>query len=186
VHRRELLRAAGAAGALAILPRDAFAAWTRVARSDYVATSLGTAELALIAAAADTLLPRTDSPSATDVGVPAFIDVYVTDYLNDGERTAFLAGLERIDARARRFTGVPFAEASADWRGEIITSIEADDRRAEPGRTWWRLKDLIIHGYFTSAPVMKSVLHYEVMPGRFDGDVIIPERPTQAGVSRDD
>jgi hypothetical protein len=186
MHRRELLRAAGAAGALAIIPRDAFAAWTRVARGERSASALSAAELALVAAAADVLLPRTDSPSATDVGVPAFIDVYVGEYLTDAERAVFLAGLERIDARSRRFTGVSFAEATAEWRGEIIASMEADDRRAEPGRTWWRLKDLIVHGYFTSEPVMKSVLHYEIMPGRFDGDVVIPAKAVQAGVPGDD
>jgi len=173
VHRRELLRAFGAATALSILPRDAFAAWSRVANGERVTSGLTVAQLALIGAAADTILPRTDTPSATDVNVPAFIDVYASDYMNDAERAAFLAGLEALDERTKRFTGAAFANTTPEWRGEIITSIEADDRRTEPGRSWWRLKSMVIHGYFTSEPVMKSVLKYEIMPGRYDGDVIV-------------
>jgi hypothetical protein len=144
-----------------------------VANGKRSATGFSAAQLALIAAAADTILPRTDTPSATDVNVPAFIDVYANDYLNDAERASFLAGLEQVDARAKRFTGVAFADTTPSWRGEIITSIEADDRRSEIGRSWWRLKSLVVHGYFTSEPIMKSVLKHEIMPGRFDGDVIV-------------
>ena len=181
MHRRELLRAFGAATALSILPHDAFAAWSRVARAERVTGGLNAAHSALVTALADTILPRTDTPSATDVGVPAFIDVYVADYFNEAERAVFLAGLERIDDRSRHFTGRTFADASPEWRGEIITSIEADDRRTELGRAYWRVKELTVHGYFTSEPVMKNVLHYEVMPGRFDGDVVVPVRAERGG-----
>ena len=55
-------------------------------------------------------------------------------------------------------------------RGDAVGAIEAlTDRRSEPSRTYWRLKGLIIHGYFTSERVSKDVLHVEVMPGRFEG-----------------
>ncbi len=51
-----------------------------------------------------------------------------------------------------------------------LTAIEhAPSRREEPMRTYWRLKGLVIHGYFTSERVSKDVLHVEVMPGRFEG-----------------
>ena len=186
VHRRDLLRAFGAVGALSILPRDAFAIWTRVSSGQAAASGLDAAQLALVGSLADTILPRTDTPSATDVGVPAFVNVYVADYLTDAERATFVAGLERIDARARRFTGSAFADTTPEWRGEVITSIEADDRRAEPGRTYWRLKELVVHGYFTSERVSKDVLKFEIMPGRFDGDVALPERASAGGGRRDD
>ena len=47
---------------------------------------------ALVASLADAIIPRTDTPSATDVNVTAFIDVIVAEYYGDEERTAFLAG----------------------------------------------------------------------------------------------
>ena len=162
MHRRDLLRALGAASALAVLPTDAVAAWARVATRIRPANGLTDAQLALVGAIADTLLPRTDSPSATDVGVPAFVDVVVSENYSDAERDAFVSGLDQLDPAA------------------IGTYDGATDSRVEPARTYWRLKGLIIHGYFTSERVMKDVLHYQVMPGKFDGDAPMPLKSARA------
>jgi hypothetical protein len=170
MQRRDLLRALGAAGALALLPHQTAEAWARVASGWRVAEGLTDAQLALVGAIGDTLLPRTDSPSASDVDVPAFVNVVVGENYTDAERSAFLAGLDALDAAVKESAGAGFAELDEEKRGDALASIEATkDRRSEPARTYWRLKGLIVHGYFTSEQVMKSVLHTEIMPGRFDG-----------------
>ena len=161
MQRRELLRVLGASTALALIPGEAFAAWTRVASGIRPANGLTEAQLARVAAIADTILPRTDTPSASDVGVPDFVNVVVSENYGDADRDAFVAALEQIDPAA------------------IATIESATDRRAEPARTYWRLKGLVIHGYFTSERVMKDVLHYEVMPGKFDGDAPMPVKPVR-------
>ena len=162
MHRRDLLRALGAASALAVLPHDAVAAWARVATGLRPTNGLTDAQLARVGAIADIILPRTDTPSATDVGVPAFVNVIVSENYGDTEREAFVAGLDQLDPAA------------------IDTYGAATDRRTEPARTYWRLKGLIIHGYFTSEPVMKDVLHYEILPGKFDGDAPMPLKSARA------
>jgi len=177
MQRRDLLRAFGAATALALLPHDAVAAWARVASGLRPSNGLSDAQLALVGAIADLIIPRTDTPGATDVGVPAFIDVVVTENYGDAERAAFVAGLDAIDARAKATGGSAFVDLAPAARASTIEAIEgATDRRAEPNRTYWRLKGLIVHGYFTSEPVMKQVLKYEVMPGKFDGAAPMPPR----------
>ena len=177
MQRRELLRALGAAAALAALPEhDAIAAWTKAASGWRSTGGLSDDQLALIGAIADTILPRTKpalrsasdvgSPSATDVKVPSFIDVIVSDQYSDRDRAAFLAGMTSIDAQLSGFAGL-----TPEARGKALETLEAiQDRRTDPARTYWRLKGLIIHGYFTSERVMKDVLHYEMMPGRFEGN----------------
>ena len=104
MERRDLLRATGAAAALSFFgaPRDALAVWSRVARGGAILGGLSEQQLALIGAVADTILPRTDTPSATDVGVPAFIDVIVSEQYTERDRNAFVAGLETIQRIARR------------------------------------------------------------------------------------
>ena len=150
--------------ALALLPRESALAWTRVAPGLRPPSGLSDAHLALIGSIGDAILPRTDTPSATDVKVPAFIDVIVSENYTDDDRATFIAGLDAIDTRLRG--------------GDVATGIDAiehlTDRRTEPARTYWRLKSLIIHGYFTSEPVMKTVLHTEIMPGKFDGAAPMP------------
>jgi len=181
MERRDLLRAAGAATALSFLgsPRDAAVIWARLARGGAVRDGLSEAQLALVAAIADTILPRSDTPSATDVGVPAFVDVVVSENYTDVDRVAFVAGLDAIEARAKTAGGDAFAQLAPSARATVIESIEGEQsRRADPARTYWRLKGLIVHGYFTSEPVMKDVLKYEVMPGRFEGSAPMPIRPS--------
>jgi hypothetical protein len=133
-----------------------------------------------VRAIADTIIPRTDTPSATDVGVHKFVDVIVNEYLTQTERVAALAGLDAIDARARTEFNVIFAELSADKRSAMIDSFEKGDRNAEPSQTYWRLKGLVVHGYFTSERVTKDVLKVTVMPGKFEGaaPVTIKRRPS--------
>jgi hypothetical protein len=175
MERRDLLRALGAAGAMALLPNQSIAAWARAASGLRVVDGLTEAQLALVGAIADVVLPRTDSPSATDVGVPAFINVIVSENYSTDERTAFMSGLDALDAKVRDGAGSALAGLSPDAQAAAVASIEgAPDRRAEPARTYWRLKGLIIHGYFTSEAVMKGVLHTEIMPGRFDGAAPMP------------
>ena len=156
MDRRSLLKALAAAGAVSLIPHDAFAAWDRIAAGHRVPDGLTEAQLTRVGAIADVILPRTDTPSATDVGVPAFVNVIVSEYFPDDERAAFVANLDALEPDA-------------------IERIDAQsDRRSQPARTYWRLKELIVHGYFTSQPVMERVLHVEIMPGAFDGAAPMP------------
>jgi len=182
MERRDLIRAFGAATALALVPRDAVAAWARVASGIRPAAGLTEAQLALINAIADGIIPRTDTPGASDVGVTSFVDVIVSENYDDAERDRFVAGLEAIDADARANAATAFAALAADARAAAIGRIEAlTDRRTEPARTYWRLKSLIVHGYFTSEPVMKDVLKVQVNPGAFDGAAPMPAKATPSG-----
>jgi glucoside 3-dehydrogenase (cytochrome c) hitch-hiker subunit len=182
MQRRDLLKSFAAATAVAFIPRDAMAVWARVASGVRPAAGLTDVQLALVGAIADTIIPRTDSPSATDVAVPAFVDVVVSENYSDAERTAFVSGLTTLHtwsptAAASGDTTVQagrpsrsFVDLSSEERGAVLNALEhAPSRREEPMRTYWRLKGLVIHGYFTSERVSKEVLHVEVMPGRFEG-----------------
>ena len=78
MERRDLLRALGSAAAFSLLPRTAEVAWATVTASPGASLRALTARQgALVGAIADTILPRTDTPGATDVGIQAFVDVIV-------------------------------------------------------------------------------------------------------------
>ena len=117
MQRRELLRAFGAATALALLPHEAVAAWARVATGLRPADGLTDAQLALVGAISDTILPRTDTPSATDVGVPAFVNVIVTENYSDADR-AVVRCRPRCRSRAQaKNAGAPFVDLDAERAG---------------------------------------------------------------------
>ena len=181
MKRRELLRTLASAAALAVVPdKNLAAAWSRVASGMPLQNALSPAHVTLVRAIADTIIPRTNTPGATDVGVHKFVEVIVNEHMTEAERVAALAGLDAIDARSRTESNVAFAELSANKRSAMIDSFEQGDRSAEPSQTYWRLKGLVVHGYFTSERVMRDVLKVTVMPGKFEGaaPVTIKRRPS--------
>ncbi len=181
MERRDALRAIASAAALTVLPHKTLESWSRVASGIPSPNELSPPHLALVKAIADTIIPRTDTPSATDVGVHKFVDVIVNEQLTDAERTAGLAGLDAIDALARSMSNITFANMSTTARGAMIDTLEKGDRSVEPSRSYWRLKGLVVHGYFTSEPVMRDVLKVTVMPGKFEGaaPIAIKRRPSE-------
>ena len=176
MERRDLLRALASATALTVLPHKTLAAWSRVATGIGPPNGLSEKHMALVRAIADTIIPRTDTPSATDVGVHRFVDVIVSEQISEADRTTGMAGLDAIDARAVAASNVVVADLSAEARGKFIESLESGPRDVEPAQTYWRLKGLVVHGYFTSETVMKDVLKHSVMPGTFEGAAPMPIR----------
>ena len=172
MERRDALRALTAAAAFTLMPRTAEAAWKTVAASLDAAPRVLTDERAvLVAALADAIIPRTDTPGASDVNVSAFVDVIVAEYYSDDERAIFLSGIDLIGARLRRGDATSFAGLSPESQKTLLDSLDQPvDSQAPDARAWQRLKGLVIHGYFTSERVQKDVLKTVIMPGRFDGN----------------
>lgn len=181
MQRREVLKSLSAAAALSLIPGEARAAWARVASGMRPRSGFTDAQLAVLRAVADSIIPRTDSPGATDVGVERFVEVIVAENYRDEERASFLAGLDRIDATTMSERGRSFAQLDQPARDAVLDAIEAGPRSEEPNRTYWRLKGLVIHGYFTSELVMKDVLKTSVMPGAFNGNAPVELSRRQRG-----
>jgi hypothetical protein len=179
VKRRDLLRAAGAATALAVIPRNAEAAWARVLAGYQTPNGLTAAERALVAGIADTILPRTDTPSASDVGVVDWVNLIVAEYYAEDVRTPFIAGLNAIDAQVRSARGRAFGELDVAAQQDVVAALDAPaDRRTPEARAYTRLKSLVVHGYFTSERVQRDVLHSQMFYDRFQGAADMPVRRT--------
>lgn len=173
MQRREVLQLLGGTALLPFLPRSPELALRlgqaahRAARSG-VLECLTAGQAELVTTVADLILPRTDTPGASDVGVTAFIDHMLAAWYRAHEREPFLAGLAEIDRRADgRFVSLP-----ADRQVALLTAL--DSGKGEPGSaeaTFARLKSLTLYGYFTSEQVVKNVTRQPIIPRRFEGCV---------------
>lgn len=177
--RRDLLRTLALAAAACTLPREAIAAdlWARVDRTR--TRTLPPQHRALIDAIADIILPRTDTPSATDVGVTDFVDVIAESYYTRDERTAFVDGLDAIEALAQRTGGRAFVALDSTTQTRLVQQLDSATPRTTPAeRTYGRLKGLVIHGWYTSERVQREVLQTQIIPGRFEGEAphVVPAR----------
>jgi gluconate 2-dehydrogenase gamma chain len=178
MQRRDVLKAAAAAAALTLLPADAHAAWMTAALpwpEGAPSSLLSAAQRATLTALADAIIPRTDTPSATDVGVVAWIDVVVAEYYTEADRVALTTGLDAIDAVARTMASQPFASLAGAALQRTMDALDAPtDRTSVAARGYARVKGLVVHGYFTSERVQRDVLRTQIMPGRFDGSAAMP------------
>jgi len=138
----------------------------------------------IVAAMAEVIIPRTDTPGAIDARVPAFLELMVANWMNDGERAIFNAGLQDIETRIPLEYGKPFQQLSGEEQLQILEALEdaaADSPWYDIGNVdreyisdapfICHLKELTIWGFFTSLEGGSQVLRYNPMPMLFDGDI---------------
>jgi hypothetical protein len=177
MRRREVVRFLGAALAIPFLPRNAEIA-IKLGESlhrrigDVPFRTLNREQQALVTTIAEMIIPETDTPGATSVQVPEFIDLILTEWASDDERAAFLTGLADIDARAAA-SGTPrFVDMPVPRKVELLTTLDA--ARADKtgaGLAFARLKALTVYGYFTSEPVEQDILKVQMFFNGYQGNV---------------
>ena len=110
-------------------------------------------ELATVGVLADLIIPRDErSGSATDAGVPEFMDFILNE--NEGMRTAYRGGLAWLDGESRRRFTRDFVEAADAQRRQILDDI-AWSKKARPelshGVAFFnKFRDLTASGFFSS------------------------------------
>jgi hypothetical protein len=133
ISRREALGRIGllVGGALSASTVSAILAGCRAEPSadGYAFRALDREQQELTGTLVDLILPETDTPGARAAGVPAFIDKLLADWMDDAERTRFLAGLADVDARARREHNARFVDLDPEQQVALLTVL---DREAFP------------------------------------------------------
>jgi gluconate 2-dehydrogenase gamma chain len=121
------------------------------------------AEWRTVGVLADDIIPRDGrSGSATDAGVPAFIDHHLSvPETNDDTRVAMRGGLAWLNTEARTRFKKNYASLSADQRHQILDDIAWSDR-AKPqfsqGAAFFsRFRDYVASGFFSSAMGWKDL-----------------------------
>lgn len=138
------------------------------------ASNLTSSQLQTVAAVAERIVPRTDTPGAIDVGVPAFIDLMYSEYMTLSDRDVIAAGLADVEKRSQSAHGKAFAKLSAAQQDSLLTTIARESQKRQ--RTFFhQMRELTVLGYYTSEEVGKNVLHYDPVPGAFNACVPISE-----------
>jgi gluconate 2-dehydrogenase gamma chain len=168
IGRREAIRRAALLAGVALSP--ALVSFVAGAQATATKTYLTPAQVAVAGAAADRILPRTDTPGAVDVGVPAFLDRFYGEFMTDDERRLFAGGLDAIDAAAKAAHAGPFASLTSAQQDAVLRAVAVSQQDQNPS-PFGLLRSTAILGYFSSEQVAKGVLNYDPVPGRFDGCV---------------
>jgi len=196
MNRREAMRLL-ATGAVLPLASGTVMAMLRDARmvvgTQPALRTLNPHQEATVKTMAEMILPRTDTPGATDVGASEFIDLMLTEWYDASERERFLNGLADVDRRSQSLFGKDFVDCPAIQQAEILIALGekmaedgelAPDRgrplRSSPPRTdesfYSMLRRLTLTAYYTSEAGATGELKFEVIPDHFDACA-----PAQAG-----
>jgi hypothetical protein len=177
MRRREVVQFLGAALALPFIPRNVDAAikfgeGLHRRLLDVPFRTLNHEQQALVTSIAEMIIPETDTPGATTVKVPEFIDLILTDWASDDERATFLAGLRDIDVRASAMGSARFVALPPAKKVELVTALDAArGDKAGAGLAFARLKALTVYGYFTSSRVEQEILQVQMFFNGYQGNV---------------
>jgi hypothetical protein len=184
MNRRQALRVLSAGAGvelLAAVAPDALFALGRRVHSDLSVESAGSQQTAAIAAAAERIIPASDTPGASDANVGPFIERIMSGWYSPAERERVEAGLVDLDARSNAAHGRPFAQCSVEQQTDLLVTFDDEvtqlrEQRARgvngdnPDQHWFSMfKYLTVWGYFTSEAAARDVLHEYPLPGRHDG-----------------
>jgi len=181
MNRRELCRVLGAAVATPALSRlSADELWAVGRRTHRHSAAhdfevLDPHQAATVALITDLIIPETETPGARAARVPEFIDLLLGEWAPDDDRKRFLEGLADVDARARAASATDFVSATDAQRAAILTALDTEAQERRKGKNdgkpsfFEQMKFVTVFGYCTSEAGAKAELHYEVIPGSFDG-----------------
>jgi gluconate 2-dehydrogenase gamma chain len=145
---------------------------TRSTSTDFKPTFFTSHEYQTVRELADLIIPRDErSGSATDAGVPEFMDVMMADQDTSAEaRTAMRGGLAWIDAECDRRFGKHFIDCAWQERTALLDEI-AWPKRARPemshGVAFFNVfRDLTATGFWSSEMGVKDL--------RYQGNSFVP------------
>jgi hypothetical protein len=182
MNRRELLKTSAlfvgyAVSATALT--ETFIACSKQVTLDWKPVFLTNNQANLVAEITETILPKTTTPGAKEIGVPQFVDKMLADLLSEKDQKDFIAGLETVDDRCREMNGKPFLECQPAQREALLLALDNEAAKTplslwgitleepQPTTFYRRLKSLTLWGYFTSEKVGKEILSYDPVPGEF-------------------
>ena len=131
-------------------------------------------ELATITLLADIIIPKDDvSGSASEAGVPAFIEFIVKDMPD--HQTPMRGGLRWVDLQCLGRFGKPFKDCSSQQQMELVDLIAWPDRAkgkpdlAQGVAFFNRLRSLTATGFYTTQMGVKDLGYMGNQPNQWNG-----------------
>jgi hypothetical protein len=149
----------------------------------------------LIADISETIIPKTTTPGAKDLNLPAFVIKMLDDCYNKKDQQSFLVGLNEFNDLIKKKHNNSFSNLSVKDREDILNELEKNGKPAtEPPKSikpareseksleatkkkpevpplklfYGAIKQQTIFGYTNSQYFMTKQVVYELIPGRYN------------------
>ena len=147
---------------------------------DWKPSFLSTNQANTLAEMAETILPRTATPGAKDIGIAPYLDKVLQKLLSEAEQKDFLAGLDVLETTCKSTNGKYFDECTKEQREALLLKMDKEAakfppnmwgitlvEKPDPITFYRRLKGLTLMAYFTSEKVNKELLVYDPIPSGY-------------------
>jgi hypothetical protein len=193
MHRRQALRLLASAATLPLLSREAFSLFQAAHEQlseQRVLKTLNPHQNATVTTIAEAIIPQTSTPGAKAARVNEFIDLILTEWYDEEEKSTFLTGLADVDSRTGELYGKNFVECGEKQQVEILQALDDEvaartedvrRRRNRPPENnfFFMIKQLTLVGYYTSQIGFEQELHGEIIPSRHAGCVPLEEEASK-------
>lgn len=153
-------------------------------------------EGAIVTTIADIILPQTETPGASEVKVPQFIDLLFEDILDESQRFKFISGLHIFTNGFKRQTSMNFITGEPERQKKHVEktyslsqeetsrvlSLVAEPREGAQDKDEYDLwsflvmmREMTITAYYTSEFVGEKVLSYDPVPGMYQPCIPVEE-----------
>lgn len=125
-------------------------------------------QLGMVKAFMDTIIPKTDSPSASEVGVIEFMDNLYAIVMKPEEQEMIKTGFGQLATMAG---DKAFEKQSAEQQVALLKQMEKTASEAEGPKNkqfWYAAKGLIVNGYMLSEKIGTEYLAYDPIPGVYE------------------
>ena len=156
--------------------------------SGYTLRTLNPHQNATVVLMSEIIIPETDTPGAKGARVNEFIDVILTEWATEEDRSHFLEGLAGVDKQSNELYGKDFVDASAPQQLILMRAMDeaiamGPRRSARHGNTvperdtqlkgnfFIVFKGITLHGYYTSEVGFSRELGLQIIPGAQHGCV---------------
>ncbi|RDV25431.1 gluconate 2-dehydrogenase subunit 3 family protein [Alteromonas aestuariivivens] len=128
-------------------------------------------QLTVLNDVAEIMIPRTDTPGASDVHVASLLDELMMTWAGEETKRQFPACLESIDSQAMDTLASPYISLPLEQRQSLIQQLDkAAFREADSVlfASYRALKEMIFHVYYSSKEANPD---FVLVPGGFKGCV---------------
>lgn len=133
-------------------------------------------ETLFLSALAKTIIPKTDTASALEAGVPQTIQDLVSNWGDDNLRLYWREGLRKISNELRQRSGQEFEKMPDLQQQNVLSQYDAFIiSNKVDGNFYLDLKATVATAYYMSEAGATEELHYDPVPGDWKGDVPFSE-----------
>lgn len=126
----------------------------------------------LIASIADTLLPKSETPGATDVSAAEFTAKMVDDCLSRQDQAKWLSGMNRFFELTAAENSASFDKWNRADREKFLSAFEEKKVEDRDASFFYRtVRRFSLQAYTSSEYFMTSIQNYKMLPGPFRGCV---------------